>query len=311
MKAFKYIPPERIDIIKNQEVRFTQVQDLNDPFEFLPFISRLMDVKDATYIYHTYISPLIDQLGDQKILLENIPGDLRATIPKHLLEWIGTLTIKDALSLSPEFHPQNILANILPMDSVKSNTNFASVIRNKWNDMFGVLSLTSINDNITMWSHYAANHSGYVIEFDTSDRFFNKKIKTDDPIRHVREVRYEEKRPDIKIYDSSMNELEMLDFLAEKILLTKSRHWEYEKELRMISNLKETDRVVQSANQCIHLNCFESAAITSIYLGVNVEPLFRDNLTRILQENRYAHVKLFQGSLNPTEYKIEFNEVIL
>lgn len=49
------MPPERIDVLKNQEIRFTQVQYLKDPFEFHPFISRLMDRDDATYIYHTQL----------------------------------------------------------------------------------------------------------------------------------------------------------------------------------------------------------------------------------------------------------------
>lgn len=33
---YKYLPPERVDIIQNLKIRFTQVSALNDPFESLP-----------------------------------------------------------------------------------------------------------------------------------------------------------------------------------------------------------------------------------------------------------------------------------
>lgn len=43
MSTFKYLSPDRTDLLKNHEIRFTQVKYLNDPFEFLPVISRIMD----------------------------------------------------------------------------------------------------------------------------------------------------------------------------------------------------------------------------------------------------------------------------
>ncbi len=43
MKIFKYLIPERIDVIENMSIRFTQAKYLNDPFESLPFISKLID----------------------------------------------------------------------------------------------------------------------------------------------------------------------------------------------------------------------------------------------------------------------------
>ncbi len=46
MNAFKYLTPERIDVLENQQIRFSQVKHLNDRFEFLPFISRIMDEGD-------------------------------------------------------------------------------------------------------------------------------------------------------------------------------------------------------------------------------------------------------------------------
>ena len=36
----------------------------------------------------------------------------------------------------------------------------------------GIVSFTETNDNLLMWSHYADNHRGIVVAFDTSHDFF-------------------------------------------------------------------------------------------------------------------------------------------
>ena len=74
----------------------------------------------------------------------------------------------------------------------------------------------------------------------------------------------------------------------------------------MISYLKETDQVLELGNQTIHLNRFEPSAIRAVYFGVNINSDTRDKIVATLKEQRYQHVKLFQGVLNPSLYKIDF-----
>ena len=38
MSYYKYLPPQRVDILENLKIRFTQVSALNDPFEGLPAV---------------------------------------------------------------------------------------------------------------------------------------------------------------------------------------------------------------------------------------------------------------------------------
>jgi hypothetical protein len=304
MRAFKYLPPERTDILVNQCIRFTQPKYLNDPFEFLPFISRVMDVEDAHNLYSQQIEPILNEHGNRKPTIEDIPVKFRSQIPDEIIEQITKLTINEALAGMPAVHPKNLVPNIF---SSHNSTGYSSAIRDKWQDMFGVLSLASIHDNITMWSHYSLNHSGFVIEFDLTNTFFDRRHKETDLIRCVRKIRYESNRPNIKLYDSTLSDQELLNFLVESILLTKSTHWTYEEELRMISYLKETDQVLELGNQTIHLNRFEPSAIRAVYLGVNINSDTRDKIIATLKEQRYQHVKLFQGILNPSLYKIDFS----
>lgn len=137
--------------------------------------------------------------------------------------------------------------------------------------------------------------------------FFDRRQKETDLIRCVRKVKYESNRPDIKLYDSTLSEQELLSSLVDSILLTKSDHWMYEEELRMVSYLKETDQILTLGDQTIHLNKFDPSAIRAVYCGVSIKPEIRDKIIAILKEERYQHVELFQGALNPSLYKIDFS----
>jgi len=47
MTLFKYIRPERIDVVENLEIRFTQPDALNDPFELRPHFESLVAEADV------------------------------------------------------------------------------------------------------------------------------------------------------------------------------------------------------------------------------------------------------------------------
>ena len=43
MNLYKYLIPDRIDVLKNQSIRFSQHMALNDPFEMKPFFELLAE----------------------------------------------------------------------------------------------------------------------------------------------------------------------------------------------------------------------------------------------------------------------------
>lgn len=305
MNNFKYLSPDRTDVLKNQEIRFTQVKYLNDPFEFLPVISRIMDRGDAEHMYEKYLAKAMSEVENLN-MVENIPEEYRSMIPAEMLQQFSTLTIKEGLAMMPSVHPRNLIPALFTIRGDEAGVNYSTKIRDSWQEKFGVLSLSQMNDNITMWSHYSRDHSGFVIEFNTKYQFFNSKQKPSDPIRGLHKVKYETLRPDIKLYDAASTEEEMIAYLAEKILLTKSLDWAYENELRMILPLNETTRVIETESQEIHLRHFEASAITAIYLGVNTSENSRHEIINLLSEPRYRHVQLYLASLSQTHYKIDF-----
>ena len=84
---------------------------------------------------------------------------------------------------------------------------------------YGVLCLSAVRDDILMWSHYADFHRGVCLEFDGAAKL----------MQHAFPVSYSKERPSIHMIRDS-NETAM-----EKSLRTKSDHWKYEREWRLLS----------------------------------------------------------------------------
>jgi hypothetical protein len=58
-------------------------------------------------------------------------------------------------------------------DTKRRMPEFRNALFSKLNEI-GVLSLTTVCDDISMWSHYAQSNKGFVIEFDGEHEVFNQ-----------------------------------------------------------------------------------------------------------------------------------------
>jgi hypothetical protein len=47
MSLYKYVPSERLDVLRNLRIRFTQPSAQNDPFEFRPLVDRFRRPSEA------------------------------------------------------------------------------------------------------------------------------------------------------------------------------------------------------------------------------------------------------------------------
>lgn len=85
---------------------------------------------------------------------------------------------------------------------------------------FGVFCVTRKKDNILMWAHYADNHRGFCLEFQTGNSFFAR----------AKEVHYGDELPQANVLAPWDNLIEH----AANALLIKAKDWEYEEEWRII-----------------------------------------------------------------------------
>jgi len=185
---------------------------------------------------------------------------IRYLMSRGSLDAANAEQIADAQIQSPGFFPKLL-------EKVKQ-----LVLGNK-----GILSLSTEPDNILMWSHYAASHSGFVLGFDVLKdiQFFNAPIR----------VHYNANYPTFRY-------LLQIDKIAEIGLGTKSDLWGYEGEIRII---KDTQG----------LHTFDPSCLAEVVLGCGMKSPEKDSLLRFLNTYGYAHVMVKQAKPSRTSYKLE------
>ncbi len=119
--------------------------------------------------------------------------------------------------------------------------DFNSVFLEKAFNTMGIVSFSETNDNLLMWSHYADNHRGIVVNFDTSHEFFKKDGGKS---RELGRVHYRKDR--MKALPQRLkNGFHMTD--STRIYFEKSDEWIYEKEHRLINDLYAVDATLCTA----------------------------------------------------------------
>jgi len=162
---YKYLPPDRIDILENRRLRFSRPTDFNDTF-------------DSDFL-----------------------------IPKS--QGIGAKAAR--------YHLKNQL---------------------------GVLCLTAQADNHLMWVHYAQNHTGFILGFNSHARFFSEKD------RILRKVTYQD-RPNV-LSNADLN-----------VCFYKSNAWKYEREWRCVRSFQPSES---------RMEMIEPELVSQIIFGSRMAP---------------------------------------
>ncbi len=199
-----------VNILRNCALYAATPVELNDPFEVtLP--SGESDIKN----HRTFLKDLYEEF---KFF---IPADMRD-------EYLNLTKISNK---NLDLVQQAILSML--EEDIKKSTR--------------ILSLTSMYDNSTMWSHYAGGHEGVCIGF---------RVKEENMFGLALEVQYREP----PIYYT----LGKIDRMTEEAIMTKTSEWSHEKEWRVI--------VANYANPSATMKFlpFEAKDIIEIIFGVRV-----------------------------------------
>ncbi|MDE1311747.1 DUF2971 domain-containing protein [Vibrio aestuarianus subsp. cardii] len=197
----------------------------------------------------------------------------------------------------------------------------------------GIISFTEEKDNLLMWSHYADEHRGMVIEFDTEHSFFNS-----DANYKLLPVMYRKSR---------------LNKLGKHLMepyFHKSNEWAYEKEHRLLLSLYEADTNLiatrnrahfeqqkyitesdvsefDSAGNLLRVNTYFGAsivydpkfmamfrvpvdAIKSVSFGAAVDREFKYNVIERLRSKDLNHIKSYQARVDSSDYCLRFEHEI-
>ncbi len=147
----------------------------------------------------------------------------------------------------------------------------------------GIFSLTRIPDDILMWSHYADSHKGFCIKLldDEKERF----------IARAQPISYSDDYPIVNpIQDDDVLRL-------EKSLLTKAKHWEYEKEWRIIDHEEGPG-----------IKKFPPHLLVGVIFGCRMREAHKAQI-REWCTNRQASVSFYQAREASHTYSLEIIEI--
>lgn len=306
---FKYFSEERMDVLKNGLIRFTQPNEFNDPFEAYPYFKSMgphdsIDKKVETF----------DSAPDyyEDILKETLEKDNRfQSMPPHLQIIMKALAEKKLKELKPQMTSKikNIFLSAMKLEGV-AKPFMIKIILYSISQTIGILCFTEKKDNLLMWSHYANSHKGFVLEFFPDHLFFDKRKHDFQLAEHLKKVRYTIKRPEFTFFDDSFSKNEMSDNWIKNFIWVKSQHWEYEQEWRMISTFRESDKSIKNGDNTIYLFSLPPKAIKSIYLGCKMPDKIKAEFIKLIQgEENFKHIEVWEALPDEKEYKLGFKKL--
>jgi hypothetical protein len=244
------------------------------------------------------------------ILFKILEGQIRFTQPSAFndpFELLPEINIPESLEqqdldmrfdlMSPARIP---VVGELPHDfkSPTCNDDTARTIRSDLDNSVGILCLTKNPISLLMWSHYAQEYEGVMIEFDKEHKFFQGLFEVD----------YRENRP-IKDYSFFADSNEPIR-LSE--LCIKPKDWEYEQEIRIARSLADCTLINDAPKYPIYTMELPSECIKSITLG---ERTSIENQTSIFNKIKNTSIALSLSAISNWGFNfrpelIKYNEPI-
>ena len=129
MKLYKYLHPDRIDVLKNKSIRFSPPVAFNDPFEFKPVLSGIASSDYFKQYMDEQLDSFIDSVDciqlsiDLDVFSSSIAPGANMTrmhgVSLSMVEWAikhimasGKVKIVDIAELNPEYDYDNQTAKL-------------------------------------------------------------------------------------------------------------------------------------------------------------------------------------------------------
>lgn len=308
MSLYKYLIPDRMDILKTRSIRFSQHMALNDPFEMKPFFELLAedtimkqlfcfggeDTWNAGFdLSYSMFTMVFDEMK------KHFPDEASK---REIDEVSNSLPSYQALKEQTKQEQPEFLEKLVEL-AKQLMPELRNVIFTSFNESIGVLSLTPKSDDLLMWAHYAQNNKGFVIEFDDGHEFFNQPMDSGGLLGCLHKVVYSEDRP---------NRDTILDMSPSDIFLLKSEKWKDEEEWRMLQSLenglrleKDGAAILDDEGQPIYLFTLPPSCITGVIFGSRMTHENQSKILHVLSTEDYSHVKKYQAVLDDRKFKLD------
>jgi hypothetical protein len=166
----------------------------------------------------------------------------------------------------------------------------ASVVENNIK-LWRMYCLTPHSDSILMWSHYSNQHTGICLEFDIAEN----------ALAGARKVTYSD---DFQIITPEL--LGNHAALTEVVLLTKSQHWSYETEYRLLLRDRKTDPAFSLTHQDEFLT-LPAGTLNGVTVGARCNQATLDTIQTLISDHA-PHVKIKRAVCAPNKYNISISQ---
>jgi hypothetical protein len=289
---YKYFSAERRYFFSKPQVRISQKDVLNDPFEStVRWRSVGLGVlRDYVSARISHVLPIL--LSDTEYLIERVNEEFaengitlnpqqRAFIEERLRSQEGKADIANELP-KIQFSSQMIVARVFSQLTIE----FDKIIENSLLRS-GVLSLTEQPFNKEMWMRYGGNGGGFVVGFDAQHPFFFR-ARDGTWTNALRKVIYSDQWPETFVRNPYY------------MFLVKSPGWAGEQEWRIFLEFDKCDESLGTGPTTVHLANLPPEIIRSVHFGTAYRP--QDI------EKDIARLKAF--GCTPEFYRIELGDLV-
>jgi hypothetical protein len=182
------------------------------------------------------------------------------------------------------------------IDAIQNRHGLSRLVWEQAARSVGVLSLSEKNDCPLMWAHYTAQHTGFVIGFDTAHPAWVASGRLNGPPGEPTKVMYSADRP---------NPAAMNDVTPEQIWYTKSSEWAYEREWRVTRWISRAVKTVKSASgDEIPLHEFPPEAIRNVTLGQRADESLEFMILELVTKPPYENVTVQRAELDSKSFRL-------
>lgn len=277
----KYFDNCGLDTLQHLRLKVTGLNKFNDPFENSPYIEGdQIEYKDLKSYFKD-------------------PNNIDRLYRTHRHE-IGGKNKREFKRILQAWHKREIYEKVKSSLPVGLRETLKEQIE-RFSDVSRVLCFCRLDkikphEEILMWSHYSAGHTGVRISFDTSK--FGLRS------RNLFEVTYQEERVKLELGELGTFGNEAREKLGQA-LKVKSSGWAYECEYRWLIDKRECFSEKTNAGVIDFIKLPPEAVVT-VDVGVRAPAQFCEAIRSSLRTEKLSHVDLRIATLDATKFQLNY-----
>lgn len=277
MRLVKYMPPKYVPwTLSEGMLKASAVEEFNDPFEFY-WTPKRPEAGDSLDAAHERVRQpyLISEVA-------KIMGLSFADAAEHL----KGVEFQYAKNLSDSFDDR-VRQTLGDIPLILQDVRFICFVKDD----------ISVENDLLMWAHYTDSHKGVRLHMDIEEP--NQA--------HLQPITYRSRRIEI-----DANKLGNLDPETkqglEYAIFSKSKCWEYEREVRLLLHLAHCEKVVPTEDQQFYAWSFDPDQLVRVDYGIRIPDEIKSDIESAI-EDKYPHVERHQADRALEEFSIRYDRI--